>query len=137
MYHGTNMVLNYFGATKESLPYHEGNMVFDGIDVVTGKPNTVEVSRQDFYQTYYDVTESGIYDTSFLKLRDVTLTYQLPKIWKFDIQVFGFARNVLLWAKLPNFDPEASQGNGTMGGYFERFSIPNTSSYGGGVKFTF
>ena len=137
MYHGTNMVLNYFGATKESLPYHEGNMVFDGIDVVTGKPNTVEVSRQDFYQTYYDVTESGIYDTSFLKLRDVTLTYQLPKIWKFDIQVFGFARNVLLWAKLPNFDPEASQGNGNMGGYFERFSIPNTSSYGGGVKFTF
>ena len=96
-----------------------------------------EVSRQDFYQTYYDVTESGIYDTSFLKLRDVTLTYQLPKIWKFDIQVFGFARNVLLWAKLPNFDPEASQGNGNMGGYFERFSIPNTSSYGGGVKFTF
>lgn len=137
MYHGTNMTLNYFGVTKESLPYHEGTMVFDGIDAVTGKPNTVEVSRQDFFQTYYDVTESGVYDTSFLKLRDVTLTYQLPKIWKFDVQVFGFARNVLLWAKLPNFDPEASQGNGNMGGYFERFSIPNTSSYGGGVKFTF
>lgn len=137
MYHGTNMTLNYFGATKESLPYHEGTMVAEGIDELTGKPNTVEVSKQDYYMSYYDVTESGVYDMSFVKLRDVTLTYKLPKIAIFDIEVFGFARNVLLWSKLPNFDPEASQGNGNMGGYFERFSIPNTSSYGGGLKVTF
>ena len=137
MYHGTNMTLNYFGATKESLPYHEGTMVVDGIDEATGQQNTVEVSKQDYYMAYYDVTESGVYDMSFLKLRDVTLSYKLPKIAIFDIEVFGFARNVLLWSKLPNFDPEASQGNGNMGGYFERFSIPNTSSYGGGLKVTF
>ena len=36
MYHGTNMTMNYFGATKESLPYHEGNMVAEGIDEATG-----------------------------------------------------------------------------------------------------
>ncbi len=137
MYHGTNMTLNYFGATKESLDYHEGTMVANGIDSATGQPNTVEVSKQDYYQAYYDVTEAGVYDTSFLKLRDVTLTYNLPKIGIFDVSVFGFARNILIWAKLPNFDPESSQGNGNMGGYFERFSVPNTSSYGGGLKVTF
>ena len=137
MYHGTNMTLNYFGATKESIPFHEGTMVVDGIDEATGQPNTVEVLKQDYYQAYYDVTESGVYDMSFLKLRDVTLTYKLPKIGKFDIDVFGFARNVLIWAKLPNFDPEASQGNSNMGGYFERFSVPNTTSIGGGLKVTF
>ena len=112
-------------------------MVVDGIDEATGQPNTVEVLKQDYYQAYYDVTESGVYDMSFLKLRDVTLTYKLPKIGKFDIDVFGFARNVLIWAKLPNFDPEASQGNNNMGGYFERFSVPNTTSIGGGLKVTF
>ncbi|RNC63629.1 SusC/RagA family TonB-linked outer membrane protein [Proteiniphilum sp. X52] len=137
MYHGTNMVMNFFGVTKESLPYHEGKMVAEGIDEATGKANTVEVSKQDYYQAYYDVTESGIYDTSFFKLRDLTLTYQLPKLGSFDISVHGFARNVLLWAKLPNFDPESSQGNNNMSGYFERFSVPNTSSYGGGLTFTF
>lgn len=131
------MTLNYFGATKESIPFHEGTMVVDGIDEATGQPNTVEVLKQDYYQAYYDVTESGVYDMSFLKLRDVTLTYKLPKIGKFDIDVFGFARNVLIWAKLPNFDPEASQGNSNMGGYFERFSVPNTTSIGGGLKVTF
>lgn len=137
MYHGTNMTMNYFGVTKESLPYHEGTMVAEGIDEATGQPNTVEVNNQSYYQAYYDVTESGIYDTSFFKLRDLTLTYQLPKVGSFDISVHGFARNVLLWAKLPNFDPESSQGNNNMSGYFERFSIPNTSSYGGGLTFTF
>lgn len=137
MYHGTNMTLNYFGATKESLDFHEGNMVPSGIDQATGLPNTVEVDKQSYYQSYYDVTESGIYDTSFLKLRDVTLTYNLPKIGMFDISVFGFARNILIWADMPNFDPESSQGNNNMGGYFERFSVPNTSSYGAGFKVTF
>lgn len=137
MYHGTNMTMNYFGVTKESLPYHEGRMVAEGIDEATGKANAVEVSKQDYYQAYYDVTESGIYDTSFFKLRDLTLTYQLPKVGSFDISVNAFARNVLIWAELPNFDPESSQGNNNMSGYFERFSIPNTSSYGGGLTFTF
>ena len=137
MYHGTNMTMNFFGATKESLPYHEGKMVVEGIDEATGAPNAIEVDKQDYYMAYYDVTESGIYDTSFIKLRDLTLTYKMPKIGIFDISVYGFARNLLVWAKLPNFDPESSQGNNNMGGYFERFSVPNTSSFGGGLTITF
>lgn len=137
MYHGTNLTLNYFGATKESIPFHEGTMIAEGIDEATGLPNTVEVSKQDYYMSYYDVTEAGIYDTSFLKIRDITLTYQLPKLGAFQIDIFGFARNILVWSKMPNFDPESSQGNTNMGGYFERFSVPNTSSFGGGLKITF
>ena len=137
MYHGTNMTMNYFGATKESLPYHEGTMVAEGIDEVTGQKNTVEVSKQDYWMSYNDVTESGVYSTSFVKLRDLTLTYQVPKFCGIEMSVYGFARNILVWADLPNFDPESSQGNGNMGGYFERFSVPNTSSFGGGLTVTF
>ena len=74
---------------------------------------------------------------SFVKLRDISLTYDLPKFGNFRFQVFAFARNVLLWTKLPNFDPESSQGNGNMGGYFERFSMPATTSIGGGFKVVF
>ncbi len=137
MYHGTNMTMNYFGATEESLPYHEGTMVAEGIDVATGQKNTIEVSKQDYYAAYYDVTEAGIYDTSFFKLRDLTLTYDLPKFLGINASVYGFARNILIWAKMPNFDPESSQGNGNMSGYFERFSVPATKSIGGGLKITF
>ena len=137
MYHGTNMTMNYLGATKESIPYHEGTMIVEGIDEATGEKNEVEVSKQDYWMSINDITESGIYSTSFVKLRDLTLTYQLPKICGVDVSVYGFARNILIWAELPNFDPESSQGNNNMSGYFERFSIPNTSSYGAGLTLTF
>ena len=98
MYHGTNLTMNYFGATKESLPYHEGTMVAEGIDEATGEKNTVEVSKQDYWMYYNDVTEAGVYSTSFLKLRDLTVTYQLPKFCGIDLSVYGFARNLLLWS---------------------------------------
>ena len=137
MYHGTNMVMNYFGVTKESLPYHEGTMIVEGIDEATGAPNIIEVSKQDYWMSLYDITEAGVYDTSFFKLRDITLNYDLPKFAGVNLSVFAFARNLLIWAKLPNFDPESSQGNNNMGGYFERFSVPNTSSFGGGLKIQF
>ena len=137
MYNGTLLTLNYFGATKESIPYHEGTMVAEGIDIATGEPNKVEVSKQDYWMAYNNVTEAGIYDRSFLKLRDVTLSYLLPKFAGIDISVYGFARNVLLWSKMKDLDPESSQGNGNMSGTFERFSVPNTSSFGGGFKITF
>lgn len=137
MYNGTNLTMNYFGVTKESLPYHEGDVEVTGILESTGEKVTMKVNGQDYWMTYNDITEAGIYDTSFLKLRDLTLNYQLPKINNVNISIFGFARNVLIWAKMPNFDPESSQGNGNMSGYFERFSVPNTSSFGGGLKLTF
>ncbi|WP_279148733.1 SusC/RagA family TonB-linked outer membrane protein [Segatella bryantii] len=137
MYNGTILTMNYFGATEESLPYHEGTMVAEGIDEATGQKNTVEVSKQEYYQAYNNVTEAGIFDTSYLKLRDLTLSYNLPKFAGIDMSVYAFARNILLWSKMPNLDPESSQGNGNMSGYFERFSVPNTSSFGGGFRITF
>ena len=137
MYNGTLLTMNYFGASKASLPYHEGTMVAEGINEATGQKNTVQVSKQQYYMAYNDVTEAGIFDTSFLKLRDVTLSYQFPKFVGINLSVYGFARNILLWAKLPGLDPESSQGNGNMSGYFERYSIPNSSSFGGGFKIAF
>ena len=137
MYNGTLLTMNYFGASKASLPYHEGTMVAEGINEATGQKNMVQVSKQQYYMAYNDVTEAGIFDTSFLKLRDVTLSYQFPKFAGINLSVYGFARNILLWAKLPGLDPESSQGNGNMSGYFERYSIPNSSSFGGGFKIAF
>lgn len=129
--------MNYFGVTKESLPYHEGTVSVTGVSEETGEVITMDADARRYWMAYNDITEAGIYDQSFFKLRDLTLSYQLPKIYGVDVSIFGFARNVFLWSKMPNFDPESSQGNGNMSGYFERFSVPNTSSYGGGLKLTF
>lgn len=136
MYHGTNQVLNSSGVTKASLPYHEGRLVADGIDQTTGLPNTVEVDASAYYMAYYNVAEAAVYDMSFVKLRDMTLAYDFD-LGHFHFRVSAFARNVLLWTALPDFDPESSQGNGNMGGYFERFSLPATTSVGGGLAISF
>lgn len=136
MYHGTYGVMQMFGATTEStdrdMPLH-----VTGIDYETGQYVEHDVNRFNWNQIYYDCSEAMIVDTDFVKLRDVTLTYQLPRLGVFDISVYGFARNVLVWAKMNDFDPESSVGNNNAGGYFERFSLPNTASFGGGLKLTF
>ena len=137
MYSGTIGTMNWFGASMESLDYRDGMMVAEGIDEATGQKNTVEVSKQEWYMAYWDITEAMVFDTSYWKLRDVTLTYDLPKFAGIDLSIFAFARNILIWAKMPDLDPENSQGNGNMSGYFERFSVPCSSSFGGGLKVTF
>ena len=51
MYCGTNLTMNWFGATTESLNYREGTMIAEGIDEATGQKNTVEVSKQEWVLT--------------------------------------------------------------------------------------
>lgn len=51
------------------------------------------------------------------------------------VETFRFADYI--WSEFPNFDPESSQGNNNMTGAFERYSMPQTSSYGFGVNVKF
>ena len=70
-------------------------------------------------------------------MRELSLSYKLPKILSVDITATAFARNFLLWTNLPNFDPEATQGNTNMGGAFERFTTPQASTVGLGINLLF
>ena len=74
-----------------------------------------------------------------MKLREVTFRYQLPKNFykTANVGISLYARNILIWTVLRNLDPETSQGNNNMGGSFERFSLPQTTSYGFGIDLTF
>ena len=113
-------------------------MVAEGIDEATGQPNTVEVNKADYYQAYYNITESGVYDTSFYQV--ARSNFDLSTAQTSVSSTFRFTAlpvMCLFWANLPNFDPESSQGNNNMSGYFERFSVPNTSSFGGGLTINF
>lgn len=144
MYHGSRGVMNMFGATKETAEARDNGGVYISGVVNTGtaeNPVYEEwsgmVDAESYYTTLGDISEASVYDTSFLKMRDLTLNYQLPTFGGLDITVYGFARNVLVWAKLPDFDPESSLGNNNGGGYFENYSVPQTMSFGGGLKLSF
>jgi hypothetical protein len=74
-----------------------------------------------------------------VKLRELSLRYKpSKKIFRsVDLGVSVFARNILIWTALANFDPETSQGNTNMGGAFENFSLPQATSYGFSFDITF
>lgn len=104
---------------------------------------TVE-NAQNYWTDYVSPTLiEHLVDASFLKLREVTLSYRLPHNWVkktpfSGIQVGLIGRNLALWTKDTNTysDPETSSwGTGNLQG-FEYGSIPSVRSYGANVRFT-
>ncbi|AWK02918.1 SusC/RagA family TonB-linked outer membrane protein [Flavobacterium crocinum] len=135
MYSGTNSLLDLYGLSTKTLNREE-LVVQEGV-TKNGQPNTKAITKEAMYSVNSNIAETAIYDASFVKLRELSLGYTLPKFsTSLDLRVSAFARNVLLWAKMPNLDPEASQGNNNMAGGFERLSVPQTTSIGVGLNLT-
>jgi hypothetical protein len=135
MYGGTNGLFGLYGVGKQTLN-RSGNIVVQGV-LADGTKNTTAVSLQSYYTAINSIDESSIYNTSFVKLRELSIAYPVLKTSGVSLDLSVFARNILIWTNYPNLDPEASQGNTTMAGSFERFSLPQTSSYGMGLNFKF
>ena len=145
MYSGMNGLNDMYGVSKRTED-RESTFIYKGYkadgtpnDIVRGGPDD-----PDAYQTLYsdvigNIDEGYIYGNSFIKLREISLRYVLPKsiLPTLDIAISAFARNILLWTELPNADPESGQGNGNMMGGFERFSLPQTKSFGFSVSVNF
>ena len=106
-----------------------------------GTPNDIKITGygniQDYYTILNNIDESSIVEASFFKMREIALRYQAIKKERFNLGVNFFARNLLLWTNSPVIDPESSQGNTNMAGSFERFTLPQTSSYGFGINLQF
>jgi TonB-linked SusC/RagA family outer membrane protein len=111
----------------------EGNPLYSEVQTVQIPADKIE----EYYTTRASIWESRVFDNDFVKLREVSLSYPLYKGSALEVNANIFARNLLLYAKVPNIDPETSQGNNNMAGSFERFSLPQTSSYGLGFNVKF
>ena len=145
MYHGSNYCFDMYGVSAKTND-RTSTFVFDGYKVNGEKNDIVRggINDPDAYETLYsdvlgEISEAAIYGNSFVKLREVALKYSVPEtiIPKVQVSLSAFARNILLWSELDNFDPESSQGTGNMTGGFERFSLPQTKSFGFGVEVKF
>ena len=145
MYSGVNGLNDMYGVSKRTED-RESTFVFKGYkadgtpnDIVRGGPNDKGAYEMLYSNVLGNYSAGYIYGNSFVKLRELSVKYVLPKslLPKIDIGISIFARNILLWTELPNADPEASQGNDNMMGAFERFSLPQTSSFGFGLNINF
>ncbi|MBB3969504.1 SusC/RagA family TonB-linked outer membrane protein [Mucilaginibacter phyllosphaerae] len=130
----------FYGTAK--VTENRAPFVASGVNETTGLPNTVKVDAQTYYQSRQ--YESSIQDGTYVKLRNVSLSYQLlpatiikTPFKSASLTVTG--RN--LWIYSPHFtgaDPEVSSygsSNGAQGIY--AFSTPTARSFNLSLKLGF
>ncbi len=90
-----------------------------------GTPNWVRVNNENYAAIGYAVDPNArwVFDASYVKLREVTLSYDLPKslisklyLQSASIGVVG-SNLLILHKNLPHADPEASQSSGNIQGW--------------------
>ncbi|RFC53171.1 SusC/RagA family TonB-linked outer membrane protein [Brumimicrobium aurantiacum] len=147
----TRAVGSTSGVLAETIDGREDGIIGDGVVNVGTESNpiyeenTTAVSASEYYNQFYNRAneESSVYDASYLKIREIGLSYTFPDRWvsKFNIEAFkvGFiARNLFTWTENPHFDPELSAMQGTSQIYgVEDLSYPSSRSYGIQVQFKF
>ncbi|MDR2138711.1 MAG: SusC/RagA family TonB-linked outer membrane protein [Tannerella sp.] len=142
MYAATSNLLDYYGVSQRSADFRKKDDFLFEWDAVKadGTPNDIRIqgaNAYDYFNALNNITESMVQETSFIKLRELSLSYPVWNRAGFGVSLSAFARNLILWSALKGFDPEASQGNTNMAGGFERFSLPGSSSYGLGLNVKF
>jgi len=115
-----------------------------------GNPSTTAVVNdskyirpQDYFEDYWGKTEMGIFDGSFVKLREVTLSYSLRNIAFLSklnitrVEVALVGRNLaILHSNIPHIDPENGFSAGNVQGV-ESNTLPSSRSYGFNLRLTF
>jgi len=133
----------FFYGTAKATEDREDRVV-EGVNVNTGEVNSVSVSAEDYYQRLNLIYEAAIQDGTYIKLRNVNLTYNFPQNL---VQKTPFQRIALtatgrnLWIYAPHFtgsDPEVSSygtDNGAQGLYGN--AVPTSRSYNFTLSLTF
>jgi len=152
IYSGTKNTLIFTGSTPITTEYNRETFVYPNSVIQTSPgvyaPNTTLKTSDggfDFwYGVYNSVAENSIVDAAFLKLREVSLTYDLPQsvlrktpFGRASFSIVG--SNILLWTPKSNIfiDPEANI-FGTSNSQGREFAnIPSTRTFGFNLSLTF
>ncbi len=90
--------------------YYDDNGKFIMVAEHLGGEGTPTIRYQDFYGWSY--SRNAMFDADFIKLREISVSYQLPPLTKIGIRnasVSLYSRNILLWTKAGiGIDPETA-----------------------------
>ncbi|MCG8308985.1 MAG: SusC/RagA family TonB-linked outer membrane protein [Cytophagales bacterium] len=119
-----------------------GGIILDGV-YADGTPNTTRIKSDIFAHGWVRSPNARyVYDASFVKLREVVLTYNLPQSILERSPFTGVAlsfvgNNLAIFHKnLPHADPEATQGSGNIQGW-QSGVMPAVKNYGFNVNLKF
>jgi TonB-linked SusC/RagA family outer membrane protein len=141
-------VLEDWGAVKAKTTA-SGAVELDakGFPVGSGVANDVPIAAQTYFMDFWGNQEASIIDGSFVKLREITLGYQIPKNilsktgFIRDAQLSFVGRNLALLYKHKsnniNIDPETGFGTNNAGVGLEQYQIPSSRSLGFRINLSF
>ena len=150
MYSLTYAALSYSGKLTNSLAgRYDRDVIGEGVvdnGDGTYSPNTQQPNNIGYYyDALYsrDNIEKNTLDGSFVKLRELSLGYDLPaslleKTFIKNATVSVAGRNLVTWSDWPVFDPEAATMDGnTINPGLETGQFPSTTSYSFNIQLSF
>ena len=134
---------NQRGKPKRDPVSKGGGVLFTGMHS-DGSPNTTYVEGDWYAQAGYAVQPNSqfVYDASYVKLREVTLSYRFPKKILRNTGIrsltLGFVGSNLwiIFKNLPYADPEAGLGAGNLQGW-QSGVMPTTRNFGFNLNIKF
>lgn len=122
---------------------NSGGVILDGV-LADGSVNTRRITGGNYRLFGYARNPNAgfVYDASYVKLREVSLSYDLPRTLMAKTFIYGASIGFVgsnLWIihkNLPYADPEASQSAGNIQGW-QSGVMPTTRNFGFNVKLQF
>ena len=108
----------------------------------TYRENDIVINPEKYWMSVCrNAPSMFIYDNSYVKCREITLSYTLPKAWLKNVvdglTISFVARNpFIVWKNIPNIDPDSNYNN-TTGMGMEYGSLPSRKSYGFNINVKF
>lgn len=145
IFSGTNTLLYGNGLHKNTLEGRENGLTVSGIDNATNQPFTTTVAPEDL-QNYWgrinNIAEEFVEDSDFIKLRQLSLGYSLPRealenvfLSSVNISVIG-SNLFFIHRTIDNIDPESAYSVGNSQG-LEYFGVPSSRNYGMSINVKF
>ncbi len=146
MYSSTTRSLIARGVTKDTEFDRAAPYLLPGVDA-NGNPNRVQTSAtQAFFNNGFGPDESGIYDATLIRLRELSLAYSLPEKLlaktpfggvSFTLSGTNLWYNAPNFPKYANFDPETNGLGVSNGKGLEFITGPSSRRIGASLRITF
>lgn len=119
-----------------------GGIILPGV-LEDGTPNDIRIESDIFAEGWVSSPHARfVYDATYIKLRELVLTYDLPRELMNKTPLYGASISFVgsnLWIikkDLPHADPEASQGAGNIQGW-QSGVMPTTRNFGFSLNLQF
>ena len=131
-YSNTSRNLDVIGVSERSAQYRESGITLTGINTSTGVSNTEPITAQEYWGSL--AVENYIYDQDNIRLRELSIGYQIPNTLDYGIQSASLqliGRNLFFFSKdAPDVDPEMTLGTAIGAQGFNLNNLPSTRSLG-------